>query len=495
MSVQTDAIDFLASPLAAFRPWTAPGSGRSPQREFMSAAKDFRYRIYRGGNRTGKTTIAAVDTVLQLMGWHPYIHRKPPVKGWAIALDWETVGQVLWPKLKTLINLDRVKIGWQRRVGTEIPESLHFPNGSSLIFRSAEAGREKVQGADLDFAWIDEEIDGGIVEEIEARLLDRAGNLMITLTPVCRKAWVSQLERKVSGGGPLTKVVRASMRDAAAAGIISKSAVNSFLDNLPDRQRAVRDLGDYSALEGLVYPEYSDHTHILRPRDGQLYDGNGRAIEQWPLPKSWHRYGGIDFGFAVATAVPILAEDPATEHLYVERCYYASNVRISKWAEVLRKELPPLSMPLVADHQAFEREELQGCGIVTTPAKKDVWPGLEAVERALNCMPDGRPRLQFVVDDLAPPKHPIVGRYDAHWLTWELSNYRYKERDSKDKHVNVGRDLPVKKDDHACDATRYLITALEKRYGADAPTVAAAIDRLDPLREMMMPVSPWGKRG
>lgn len=457
----------------------------------MTACKTHRYRIFRAGNRCGKSEIGVVDMLMACQGWHPYFPKTPPIKAWCVCLDWESVGQVLWPKFKRYLSMNEVSVGWQRRVGVEIPESIHFKNGSSIIFKSAESGRERFQGSDLDLAWIDEEIDSGLVEEIKARLIDRGGLLNVTLTPVTRKAWVGQLEREVSGGVSMTKVVRASMRDAADAGILDKVAVGAYLDSLPEIQRKVREYGDFSRTEGLVYPEFSEHTHVVKPKDGQLWTGDGKNVAPWPLPRDWPRYGGIDFGYAVPTAVPLIVEDPSTGRLYVERCYYSHNVRISKWAEILRAELPPLVFPLVADHQAFERAELGGCGIQTIPAKKDIWPGLEAVERALYPLPDGRPKLQFVVFDHDPPKHPVVGRYDAHWLVWEIGNYRYKEKDPKDKHVNAGRDLPVKKEDHACDALRYLLTHLEKRAGGEAPYVAAADNKLSPLAELLGPNSPF----
>src|SRR5262249_32076540 len=132
---------------------------------------------------THNTEVGVVDVLLRCFGWHSYSRQHPPVHGWVVCLDWDTVGQVMWPKFKKYLPMDRIRVGWQKRTGVEIPESIVFPNGSTIVFKSAESQREKFQGKDLDFAWIDEEVDGGIVQEIEARLVDRGGDLIVTLTP------------------------------------------------------------------------------------------------------------------------------------------------------------------------------------------------------------------------------------------------------------------------------------------------------------------------
>ncbi len=72
--------DFLASPLARFESWRTP-DGDSPQGEFLRAAATHRRRVFRSGNRVGKTTAGAVDTLLHLLGWHPWSERRGPVWG------------------------------------------------------------------------------------------------------------------------------------------------------------------------------------------------------------------------------------------------------------------------------------------------------------------------------------------------------------------------------------------------------------------------------
>lgn len=442
-------VAFLASPLAKFRPWIT-AEGVSPQRDFLAGAATHHVRVYRGGNRSGKSTVGHVDSLLRALGWHPFSRIARPQIGWILVPSWEQVSLVNWPSMRSLIPISQVKsFSWMRKSAPEIPQAIIFKGGGEIHFRSGDAGREKMQGAKIDFAMIDEELDGSLVEEVRARLLDTGGDLFCTLTPLARKAWVRELERE-----PDTLVVRANMRDAAKAGIINSAAVERYLSTLSERQRQVREKGDLVALEGLVYPEFSRDVHVLRPRGDRLINGNGQAVAPWPLPATWPRYGAVDFGYANPFACVVAARSPWHDALIVYVTLYRAGVRISRWGEILRAVLPPLVTPLAADHDAGERAELDAAGVPSYPATKDVVNGLEEVERRLHVGPSGRPGIYFVVyeDSGEAPSHPEAGRYDAERLVWELEQYRYPDRrDGKPL-----KDQPVKVDDHAADGCRYL---------------------------------------
>lgn len=457
---------------------------------------DYPNRIFRAGNRTGKTTVGAVDTILQLQGYHPFSKRRPPVKGWVVGLDYEAgIGGVIWPAMKPWVDRSRTKIDWLKKSGIEIPKALIFDNGSELHFRSAESRREKMQGASkLAFVWLDEEVEQSLFEEVRARLNDLGGTIAVTLTPVSRKLWIRDLEREEFKGRHLTKVVRASMTDAASAGLLDQDRVEQFLSSLPERQRKIRELGDFGSVEGLVWPEFSRETHGLAPDPEQraLVDAHGRIVYPWPLPSTWPRFASIDFGYSHPTAVVLICLDPNTERMIVERVYYGKGITANRWGTFLAQELPPLDSPMVADHDAFQRAELRACGVDTTAARKDVVPGIEAVDRALYQQVSGYPRLMFVLHDerkLPAPICPLTNtRSDAHLLAWEMEGYRYPERRDKD---NADRkDAPVKKDDHGCDSLRYLVTALDHRSGFQAPVVPERRVEAHPVADVIPP-SPW----
>lgn len=462
----TAAAPYLRSPLAQFHPWARP-EGTSPQREFVMAAADYRVRVARWGNRCGKSEIGCVDTLLAALGWHPAFPLKPPLTIWASALDWNLIGQVMWPKFQAYMPQEQVKHVSFLRKNPPIPLQIEFKNGSVIDFKSADSGRRKYQGAQIDLIWLDEEHPADVVEESQARLLDSGGLLTVTATPIMRAKWLQSLEKRDT-----TFVNRASLFDAAEAGIVNKQAVLDYADGLPERQRRVRVFGDVVAAEGAVYPNFSRETHVAVPRNGALWIGDRRVCE-WPPHKTWRRYAGADFGYHVPTAVVHAHHDPEHGRLFVNRCWYATHVRASKWAEYLKPELDGIAAPVICDRGAAERAEWHAAGIKT--AAKKGWttpiPGIELVERLFELRPDGFPAL-VLVEDCA--KHPQLGRCDTKKLAWELENYHYPPT-PEDK--PAARDLPVKVDDHACDALRYLcelVATIVKSVGT------TALDRIRP---------------
>lgn len=456
--VRSRVAAFLASPLARFRPWAI--DGRCPQRDFLRGASTHRTRVFRGGNRTGKTVVGAVETALRLCNWHPFRpwpDDRPPWL-WAVGLDWEFgVGQVLWPKLKRLLPAREVaNVLYYRRGAPDIAQTVLMRNGARLDFKSADSGREKFQGADLDGAWCDEEIDGDVVEEVRMRLVDRAGDLWFTLTPIRRVPAVAAIEAE-----PDTLVVEASTIDAARAGVLNLKAVLDIAERLPQRQREVRIFGRRAVVEGLVYPEFSRSRNVVVPRGDHLVTGAGTEVAPWPIPASWQHFAAIDFGYSNPTAIVVVAVNPASDRVVVERVYKAPYVRGTTWADFILATLPPLTTPLVADHDADERAEFAARGIPTEPARKDVVPGLETVERFIG--PEGQvPRLFLVVED-PPPVTQLTGRCDAMTLVRELEAYAYPRKRGED--APDRKDLPEKKDDHAADALRYLLRHLEDWLG------------------------------
>ena len=184
------------------------------------------------------------------------------------------------------------------------------------------------------------------------------------------------------------------------------------------------------------------------------------SIATLPLNPRWPRWAAVDWGINNPTAVIVAAEDPIQGRLIIERCYYSSGIRASEWARLLKVRLPRLRVPLISDHDAQARAELEAEGIPTARADKEVDRGLETVERLLDkkC-PDGLPALLFL-ETGATDKG--LGTCDASKVVWELESYHYpRARPGRPDPV----DRPVKLNDHALDALRYLCVAFERAQG------------------------------
>jgi len=450
------AIQAIRSPLAQrYSPWVTP-DGYSPQAKLEDALCRSKQVLYRGGNRTGKTLGCSAVVTGFASRQLTRLHVPEPVRVWISSVSFEDgVGGMVWPVMRQFVpDSVKAKATWWRKRGPEVPRYLPWPDGSSIEFKSAEQGRDKFQGAGLHLCWVDEEHPEDVVEEIRMRLLDSDGWLLVSATPVRREPWLKEYEREAE-----TITIRASTLQAAEAGVLSKEAVERRFANLSERQRQIRIEGDYGSFEGLVFKEFDRRIHGLRVGSGHLVNDDGRKVAPWPIPHHWRKFSGIDFGTGVPTAVLVAAQDPESRRLVVFRMLYSAEIRISKWAQLILDLVPPLDAPPWCDHDRAERLELEGQGIATTPAKKDVTAGLEEVESMLEVRRDGLPGIMFLLDETLQT-HPVLGRLDCEMLAWELERYHYPKR--KGKGPDPARDLPVKKDDHACDALRYLIMGLRR---------------------------------
>ena len=446
---------YLKSKLSTFKCWK--GSKGSPQGRFLAGCKNYKTRVFRSGNRNGKTTAGAIDCLLHLMGWHPFQVHTPPVKWWVSALSWEVISEVVWPVMKPWFPFDQVVSSvWQRRAEPSIPIAFIFKNGSELRFKSAEQGAAKYQGAGLHGCWIDEEHPGDVAEEIQARLGDHDGLLTLTLTPLLRYSWIKDLEKE-----PTTLTVRTNMIEAAEGGLLSMSWVTRFLKMLPLVQRRVRGYGDRTSLVGKVYPSLLEDSHACKVVGNQLFM-RGQVIAPWPIPKAWPRRASVDWGFANPSCVLISAEDRRNRRLIFYLCYYAAGIRTMEWAKLLDKRLPKLITPIIADHDRLAREDLEAAGIESTPAiKHDQEAGIEELQRAIvQSGADKLPKLAFLIDEELTDEE--LGRCDCEKVFWEAELYSYGKKGKA--RVNV-KEAPIKKDDHAMDSLRYHVVSWLKDQG------------------------------
>ena len=136
--------------------------------------------------------------------------------------------------------------------------------GSSVIgFKSCDQGREKFQGASLDFVWFDEEPPEDVYRECRMRVMDRQGEVFGTMTPLKGLTFV------------YNEIFLNRRNDPEAWYEFMEWADNPYLDekevalmeaSLDERTLQARRFGRFaSAAEGLVYPEFDEQIHVIEP--------------------------------------------------------------------------------------------------------------------------------------------------------------------------------------------------------------------------------------
>lgn len=118
-------------------------------------------------------------------GKHPYRGRIEPCHGWVTSVDFATSKFVVEKKFFEWCPKEDIKSWYEK------DRLVELYNGSTIQFKSADSGREKFQGQRIRWAWIDEEVDKEIFEEIQARqMANQDLDIWMTLTPLKGLTWI-----------------------------------------------------------------------------------------------------------------------------------------------------------------------------------------------------------------------------------------------------------------------------------------------------------------
>jgi hypothetical protein len=200
----------------------------------------------------------------------------------------------------------------------------------------------------------------------------------------------------------------------------------------------------FEAMQGLVYPDFGDCVvprSSLPPEIAAFCDrGFKPARTCHPVPTSYRMVGGLDFGFRnpFAALWGVIDRDDV---LWLVGEHYDDHKPLRYHAQHM-----PRSVNWYAD-PAGAREicELRCAGFCVRRGDNDEETGIPAVTARLA---DGSLR---VLEDACPN------------LLREAQLYRY-DTEGDDRHS----EKPIKKDDHALDALRYLVSKLDARKMARA---------------------------
>ena len=209
------------------------------------------------------------------------------------------------------------------------------------------------------------------------------------------------------------------------------------------RRLRLRD-GLWAAADGLVYESWSEREHLLP------------AI--WLPPMDWPRYWVIDFGYRNPFVCQWWAKGPDGE-LVMYRELYRTGRLVEDHAKAMLKASTkangewrePKPSAIICDHDAEDRATLtRHLEMPTTPARKGVSDGIQAVQSRMRLPENGLPRLRFVRECLVGGRDPVLTDAKKPASTVEeFPGYVWEDLHKKE--------APVKEDDHGMDCVRYLV--------------------------------------
>lgn len=248
-----------------------------------------------GGVRSGKTETGAVDVTWFALGKHPVRskHRQPPIYGRICAPKYEDGCKgVILKKLRALIpHCELAGSSWIR-AWSERSKMLSFRNGSTFNFKSFEMDINTYGGDDLDFVWEDEH--GGWIYFVEniARLVDRNGYILLTMTPEAGQTW----EEDFVTNPPEDVTVEYWFFSTEKNPCLSRDGIRAIESTIKDdRLRETKLHGQFTVLTGMVYPMYNS-AHLMTP--------------DFEIPRSWFKVCLIDPHLRKFTAILWMAWSP-----------------------------------------------------------------------------------------------------------------------------------------------------------------------------------------
>ena len=236
------------------------GRVTNDQRSFLLSPATERWLF--GGNRSGKTEVGVVDCLWFALGIHEVrsLIRKPPVYIRYCAPSYEdNLKRIILKKFRAFVPRHELLGGRFDTAWSEKEKTLYFTNGTTINFKSFEQDVDKFAGDDLDAVYVDEHGAEKYYYENKARLVDRAGYYVNTMTPE---------------GGSITwekRHIRSRTEDIYTDRFsiygnphLSEAGIKEIEDTIVDESlRDVKLEGKFASLSGLLYPNYDQKIHRI----------------------------------------------------------------------------------------------------------------------------------------------------------------------------------------------------------------------------------------
>lgn len=396
-----------------------------------------------GGNRSGKTECGAVEVVYLALGIHPYRKNKV-TEGWVVSLSRQVQRDVAQQKILHYLppsSIEKVVMvtGAQGSLDSGVIDFILVRSEcgglSKIGFKSCDQGREKFQGASLDYVWFDEEPPYDIYQECRMRVLDRRGEIFGTMTPLKGLTWVYNTIYLNENDD---KEVWYEQIEWADNPFLSIDEIESMTKSMSAEEVEARRYGKFIATSGLVYSEFDENVHVIEPFD---------------VPAEWQDNISIDPGLHNPLSAHFYAVD-FDGNVYVVAEHFESEKDVAYHANCIKKIADRLNwkrnsagkLSALIDPAASQRtlssektvmELFYENGInVNTKVNKDMFSGITTVKSYLRTA-DGRVRL-YIFKNCTN----LIREFKSYW--WGDG------------------DNPVKKDDHALDELRYYLMTKPK---------------------------------
>ena len=374
-----------------------------------------RYKVLNWGRRTGKSTLAIHETFKQAI--------KKQGRYWIISPTYKQSKNIYWRSLINQLPLDDIK-----RNETEL--IMLLPNGSIIELKGADQP-DSLRGAGIEGVILDEYafMKPDVWEEIiRPMLLDSKGWAIFISTP--------------NGFNHFWELSERAKREDKWEYFHATTYDNPHIDKAElDVEREYSDqdtfaqeyLGEFKKVKGLVYSGFDRDIHVVKTNE---------------IPTEGTKYVGIDFGFTNPTAMLFTIVDYDNNWWVYDEAYQSGLTTEQGVGIYNQKTASQVISGTVGDSAAAQEiGNWKAMGVYVKPVDKkadSIQAGIQMIQDRLKVQANNKPRL-FVSQACKS-------------LIWEFETYRYEQQ----KEDRNAPEQPIKENDHAMDALRYLLLEFGK---------------------------------
>ena len=363
----------------------------------------------------------------------------PGMRGMIVRKTFASLSSTAIVTWKQHVLLEALDAGIVRQYGggPMEPPSFRYQNGSAI----GMAGMDKstrIMSSEYDVVYVQEATE--LTQEDWEALTTRLRNgkvsfqqLLADCNPASPTHWL-----KLRCDEGKTRLLNSTHEDNPTlfddAGRLTPRGESYIakLDALSGPRKARLRHGKWVGSEGSIYEDWDSTVHVVDA-----------------LPPILSTYWAIDFGFTNPFVWQEWGED-ADGRLYLMRELYQTRRLVADHAAEIRRLTrdSPRPRAIVCDHDAEGRATLErelGCS--TLAANKKVTGGIQAIQERMVVTADGKPRIFIHRRARVAQDGSLVDARKPTSTLEEIPGYVWAE----------AKEVPVKLNDHGCDAMRYLV--------------------------------------
>ncbi len=426
-----------------------------------------------GGNRSSKTQ-EGIEYILEK-------GLKSKLRIWACAETFPDSVNIQQRKMWELIPKNRIKYGRYDEINGFVNRKVLLDNGTLYVFKSYDQKRESFQGDDVDIILNDEEPPWDIYREQRMRLIDRDGEMVITMTSL---KGVTDLIQSIFEGHDVIKAQYAPLVKKILPRIVRKGQTkfylfwtteNPYIDQkrllheatlMTKQEILARVYGIPINLTGRIYMKFSTDIHVMPLEEAPILRG-GCTIYHVLDPhdaKPWAMQWIAVHPTGTAYIFDEYPNENFNEILYDDKSYddYAEIIREKEDAirELTGKSVFKRIIDPNFGNKTIRLAEKEDTGQSRTTTKKELQKrGFKFVD-GIDPIESGHLKVREKIDWKANDDGEIIKQPGTMWTDNCVNSIRHMSRYSRKDMVAADGDVKDKvplqeKYKDFCDLTRY----------------------------------------